>query len=335
MPRHRRKGLTLVELLVVVAIIGLLVALLLPAVQSAREAARATQCRNNLRQIGVALHSYATSNERFPPAGEKPFACPFGMGVSWLAYILPHLEQVVLYSNLDLAGTAVAVPAAVRQNTGMPHFHTVNGAAVNGVSIPAYVCPSSPLEPWAFRGGYPHLPLGVQRATYTGIMGAADHPTAVNYGANLGDVPTGCGIVSRGGVLVPSVSRPPAAVTDGLSQTLFVGEQSDWCRNAAGQGLDGRSDQGQGFLMGGMTDATQKRGWNTTAVRYGLNDRRWENVGVGDSWWGQNRPLVSPHAGGVHGLMGDGAVRFLDESIALQTLYNLSNRNDRNSIGDF
>ena len=143
------------------------------------------------------------------------------------------------------------------------------------------------------------------------------------------------GIGSRGGVLVPSVSRPPAAVTDGLSQTLFVGEQSDWCRNAAGQGLDGRSDQGQGFLLGGMADATQKRGWNTTTIRYGLNDRRWENVGVGDSWWGQNRPLVSPHPGGVHGLMGDGAVRFLDESIALQTLYNLSNRNDRNFIDDF
>src|SRR3989442_12932386 len=99
-----RRGFTLIELLVVIAIIGVLVALLLPAVQAAREAARRTQCRNNLKQIGIALHAYHESLQVFPPGRMTNFAQP-GQGRCWSAYahLLPYLRESTLYHAVNFS----------------------------------------------------------------------------------------------------------------------------------------------------------------------------------------------------------------------------------------
>src|SRR5262245_60462030 len=99
---HRRRGFTLIELLVVIAVIAILVSLLLPAVQQAREAARRTQCRNNLKQIGLALHNYHTACNMFPPGyvAGAPYPATTN-GWSWCAQILPHLDQTPLYEKIN------------------------------------------------------------------------------------------------------------------------------------------------------------------------------------------------------------------------------------------
>ncbi len=124
------RGLTLVELLVVMAIIGVLIALLLPAVQAARAAARQIGCLNNLRQIGIALHSYHDTYRSFPPGGIEPRspARPHGRQLAWSAYLLPYLEQLTLYERLDLS---------------QPFDAPVNAAPAATI-LATYVCPSVP-----------------------------------------------------------------------------------------------------------------------------------------------------------------------------------------------
>ncbi len=138
-PESRRdapsRGFTLIELLVVIAIIGVLIALLLPAVQSAREAARRSQCTNNLKQIGLALHNYENSNGAFPPAGKSTyyaFSPPnsqFVNGVGLLPRLLAFLEQVPTYNAI---------------NFSLDYNH-LSGANFTGYStvISAFLCPSA------------------------------------------------------------------------------------------------------------------------------------------------------------------------------------------------
>ena len=130
-----RAGLTLVELLVVIAIIGLLVGLLLPAVQSARESARMSQCRNNLRQLGLALHGYAMNTQRFPPGAEH--LPPYRWGAlypgrlgSFLVPLLPHIEKQPLFDRCD------RTVDTVMQST------LADGRWVAAVRIPLFQCPS-------------------------------------------------------------------------------------------------------------------------------------------------------------------------------------------------
>lgn len=323
---YSRRGFTLIELLVVIAIIAILIGLLLPAVQKVREAAARMSCQNNLKQMGLALHNYHDAVGRLPSGGEG--SATGGHGISWMGYILPYIEQGPLYSKMDFKGVA----GGDQVHTGIFYLNAINGGAANGARISTFLCPSSTFD--AVFATAATCPQGVLRPTYVGISGGVGHSSAVDYGANKEHAPSG--IVSKGGVLTLTAlnqGKKLTSISDGTSNTLAVSEQSDWCKNSSGAKLDGRSDFGHTFLMGGIEG--DGRTWNVTTLRYAINNRTWENVGVGDQHYGQNRPLVSPHSGGVNGVLADGSVRFLRDSIDLQTLYNLSNRDDGNVLSNF
>ena len=127
----RRRAFTLVELLVVIAIMGVLVALLLPAVQSAREAARRTQCTNNLKQIGIGMANFEVAKKHFPPGEFKPAGVPAGAGLAWSCWFLPYIEENNLYDRMNLAMDMRAPP----------NWQADLSGPTNQV-IPVYLCPS-------------------------------------------------------------------------------------------------------------------------------------------------------------------------------------------------
>ena len=194
-----RRAFTLIELLVVIAIIAILIALLLPAVQQAREAARRTQCKNNLKQLGLALHNHHDTYQYFPPATSQDQP-PFGpaasnWGASWMIYILPYIEQSSLYNQLTIGG-------------GTGYGNTANGAKFAGVRIGGYRCPSSPL-PDTTTSAVPGCAAGqMMMPTYVAITGAAPSmftgPFIESRFVSPGGAAGCCsgGIISAGGALV-------------------------------------------------------------------------------------------------------------------------------------
>jgi prepilin-type N-terminal cleavage/methylation domain-containing protein len=198
----RRKAFTLIELLVVIAIIGILIGLLLPAVQKVREAANRTQCENNLKQIGLALHGYHDVNSGFPPgyAASGPYsdgATDTAPGWGWAAFLLPHLEQDNVYRQLNLNQPVQNAPAI-------------------GTMLKVFLCPSDLTPP----GPFP-VPDGFGNT----VCLAAPTSYAACCGSDASDTtgPTGDGVFYRN-------SRTRITdVTDGTSNTILVGERA-WAK---------------------------------------------------------------------------------------------------------
>ena len=333
----QHRGFTLVELLVVITIIGILIALLLPAVQAAREAARRSQCANNVKQLGLGLLNYESGYNAFPYGGVGLKGG--GFGFSWIARIFPYCEQDNIYNQLDLLG---AKPGSNNQVGWLGgNGNAWNADLLEDKSFSFLICPSSPLpingagSPAEYGTSNSNMNLPFQGSNYTGISGGGFPPSRGDYPLTHQKTDSYApGWISKGGILIRNVVISAAEVSDGLSNTMIVGEQSDWCVTSDGQNRDCRSDCGHGFIMGPSWQEPYDRDFNITCVINRLGDKSFGSEGVAGNC-GPNRAIQSSHPGGATVGMADGSVRFVGESIDIYTLYNLATRNDGKILGDF
>jgi prepilin-type N-terminal cleavage/methylation domain-containing protein len=334
---HRTSGFTLIELLVVIAIIAVLIALLLPAVQQAREAARRTQCRNSLKQIGLALHNYHDTSSCFPPGNVIPEPGTTLRGASWLTRILPMLDQGAAYGQMVFTGTDWTM-----QN-GNPNK---NWAVTNTLRVAALNCPSSTLPTTMTQTstsgttalGAP-TSLTYQIASYVGIAGSYDDastgvccPSPSTWTGYYRSNYNGMIIASNG---TYSAARPVrmADVIDGSSNTAVVGEESGPDSVCGVSTKDCRAGSHDGGAWSGGAGSDTDWWLNMTIVRSPINSTQGEN-GNEQSYYRHTR-LTSQHVGGAHILFGDGAVRFLSNNMDYLTLERVASRNDNAVVGDF
>ncbi|HEX4412041.1 MAG TPA: DUF1559 domain-containing protein, partial [Lacipirellulaceae bacterium] len=209
----RTRAFTLIELMIVVAIIGALVAILLPAIQMAREASRRGSCQNNLHQVGLAIESFEGRQRHYPIGTRRNLVMPSkqsSYGVSWWAEILPDLDESSLAARLDVTGP----------NAGWVVLHPENGGLLNGVIIRTMACPSSPMPPLSPVGSFQ-----IQMPSYVGISGAGNGSGFVEPNAQACCIDF-TGELSAAGILIPNIAILRRQITDGTSHTLIVGETS-------------------------------------------------------------------------------------------------------------
>jgi prepilin-type N-terminal cleavage/methylation domain-containing protein/prepilin-type processing-associated H-X9-DG protein len=340
---RRRAGFTLIELLVVIAIIGVLIGLLLPAVQKVREAANRMKCQNNLKQIGIALHAYHDSFSVFPPGYVDKLTddtqAPdndLGPGWGWATFVLPYVEQGNLYNQINLSTTVgVGVNKTVAQQP-----------------VTTYQCPSDPLQQ-AFivydkSGG---TICTVAHGNYIGNNGWMEcfsngGLAAINFpGATDGlQGPTGPAAV---GVFYRNSKINIAAITDGTSQTVMAGERSS----------NHSPSTWTGAVPGGQCPA-----WMATMpytspytppsqAPVGPNGSAYDNADYGECLIfahcnqthlpNADSPVFDPdtfysyHTGGVNFVFCDGSVRFISSSINGKTYQALATIRGGEVVGDF
>ncbi|MCA9087829.1 MAG: DUF1559 domain-containing protein [Planctomycetaceae bacterium] len=307
---RRRQGFTLIELLVVIAIIAILIALLLPAVQQAREAARRSQCKNNLKQIGLAMHNYHDVFGMFPPAYVQPPQVLDDQGYwAWSAFILPYVDQAPLFNSLDVNGR---LPTDV--------IDTAAGRTLFSTVIPLFRCPSDAGAPGVVHSTADEPGYCIDRTdgTNTGLpitnYVASNNTVNVRAAGN-----TGSGTDGTQGAVGPFFRDSSIRFrdfTDGSSNTFLVGERAykrGIYRMTAGTLLAVRDNLGTGpsnSSPGYDTNVNQGLMTITGTVRDGINP-----VLTSSGASSIKANYSSQHVGGAHFLMGDGAVRFISENI--------------------
>lgn len=328
MKLKKRRAFTLIELLVVIAIIAVLIALLLPAVQQAREAARRTQCKNNLKQLGLALHNYHDTFGVFPFA----MSFPGSKNVTGLVMLLPYIDQSPLYNSLNFN-----LPMG-KWNFNGAALTTMPAANIAGATskITAFLCPSDNGNP--FQGDDP---------THYGAQVSGQTPKT-NYGFSVtyGDPNTwGSVATPNTGAFWTSQDMYTKCMfgfeskcnlrdlSDGSSNTVAIAETTLNCYNGPGQPwailqhVGGASIQ---FASGGtsgngkINDWYAPASWASWTSEKGIPGRliSWGSPG-------------SIHTGGMQVLLGDGSVRFLSENLDSITRMRLGYISDGNPIGEF
>ena len=322
-PHSLRRGFTLIELLVVIAIIAILIALLLPAVQQAREAARRSTCKNNMKQIGLALHNYHDVYKKFPlgafAAGGNTNTYAFG---SWKYRLLPYLDQAPLF-NTPVSGIYWRVEVSTA---------SANTLAWSKFTVPVYQCPSSP-SPNMVAASQCTDCVTSETHDYVGIMGANPDPIGrtgsdVSYSSSYG-------VLFNTGLLMGAECKAIRDVTDGTSNTMVVGEQSG---NAD---YDIRSNYMSGWSNG--LNSHQKLSLppsSSTVMHIGCvvvkgapNPKSLASDQNGP--YDPAVPLTSFHAGGAHILVADGAVRFLGDNTNADICRLLAVRDDGGVLGEW
>lgn len=312
--RRLSHAFTLVELLVVIAIIGILVALLLPAIQAAREAARRSECANNLKQFGVALHNYHSSYKRFPPGSIRTWNVPDPPGswstsmISWIARVLPYCEQEVIAEDIDWErwpGSAGTENTEARQ-----------------IELSLCRCPSD------------------RNITPTSGFAPTNYVVCIGNTDNSGSSNAVFGINSFTKI---------ADILDGTSTTLAVSEckiNEPWVRRYEGSGDYVACQAGTAPpISSNVNIGSQCRGFSwffaqrncswTFSTLFAPNDRlidnheceNWTTTGV--------FAARSRHPGGVNVAMADGSTQFIVESIDYLTWQALGSREGQEVVGDF
>lgn len=336
--QRRSRGFTLIELLVVIAIIAILIALLVPAVQKVREAAARTQCINNLKQLGLACHSYHDAQKAFP-RNYKQVGGNVWEALSANYWLLPYIDQAPLFQD----GQA-----------NMTNWSWMYGTLMN-TPLAVFRCPSAGTAPR--RGTNPN---------------GWDGP-GTNYAWSTGSsIDTVWAGANFNGIMAYSVDRKMAHVTDGLSNTIFAAEILSGSNSAAGTG---KYPFDVFYTSNGLFSSVVNRNFPTQAELDAIgtmaktspsgarsnNGTMWAWYAAGQStfntaappnWslpnaggdccpggahdWGVGLiPARSMHSGGVNAVIGDGTVRFIQNGVDLLTWQRLGNRNDGNPVGDF
>lgn len=295
----KRHAFTLIELLVVIAIIAVLIALLLPAVQQAREAARRTQCKNNLKQIGLALHNYHDTMSIFPPESiwaQGAIGSYAPRNYTWLVMILPYVDQAPLYNSANLTTP-------------------IWGQAIVSKQLPALTCPSDPGATVA---------NGMSTTNYAGSEGYDWWPRSNNV---------------LGGIFTLRGTTRIRDIVDGTSNTIAVGEvtANGYCcgGNNTGAGKPVSAPSGfmrPAFVSPGYSDSQCTPSGQAYPQPDGSANpcNQWTSFKANPSvykptyihYFGINNDYMgahSRHVGGAHFLMADGAVKFIAQNISYGT----------------
>ncbi|WP_437201260.1 DUF1559 family PulG-like putative transporter [Planctomicrobium sp. SH664] len=327
---HRRlSGFTLIELLVVIAIIAVLIALLLPAVQQAREAARRSQCKNNLKQLGLAMHNYADTYGMFPvPDIGITFAArtPTHWDMSWGISILPQLDQAPIFNKFDQNA-----PNGVSDIANQP---------VVSMTLPVYICPTTPRsgpiqgiievqDPIASATVNPNFTAGASDYFIPRSFQDSGFTPSEVFGAFCYATAAGTLDTKRGGGRIRDI-------TDGLSNTMLILERAGFpdLKKRGNITKDPSASTYPAVVekhFNGWWASTQNdriRAWNSEGTTYGSGPCV---VNCSNDWGG----AYSFHTGGMQVLLGDGAVCFLSENLDKRTFRGLIGKEDNDVLGEF